>query len=174
MSTTVLGFTAMADLYADDSFFGRLFRDASAGLTSDYTTRFHGEAVDFVSKIQQVHQFAHDNLVASTAKYKSAADRKRRELIFSPGDLVWVVLTKDRLPVGEYNKLKSRKIGPVEVLERINPNAYKFRLPQHLRTAKSIRDPKSSNEHCEEYSHLFYLVFEVTFNNKLPAFRSNP
>lgn len=89
-------------------------------------TRFHGGALDFVSEIQQVHQLAHDNLVSSTDKYKSAADRKRRELLFSPGDLVWVVLTKDRLPAGEYNKLKSRKIGPVEILERINPNVIAF------------------------------------------------
>ena len=45
------------------------------------------------------------------------------------------MLTKDRLPIHEYNKLKSRKIGPVKVIERINPNAYRVDLPQHIRTA---------------------------------------
>jgi hypothetical protein len=30
---------------------------------------------------------------------------------------VWVVLTKDRFPIGEYNKLAARKIGPVEIVK---------------------------------------------------------
>lgn len=98
-------------------------------------TRLHGEAVDFITELQQVHKMAHDNLSSSTARYKRDADKKRRELIFEPGELVWVVLTKDRFPAGEYNKLKSRKIGPVEIIERINPNAYRVRLPSNLRTS---------------------------------------
>lgn len=114
-------------------------------------TRFHGEAIDFVSQIQQVHHLAHDNLDASTSKYKTAADRKRRELIFSPGDLVWVVLTRDRLPASEYNKLKSRKIGPIEILERINPNAYRLRLPQHLRTSDVFSVKHLSPYHGDNY-----------------------
>ena len=51
------------------------------------------------------------------------------------GDFVWAVLTKDRFPVGEYNKLSAKKIGPVEVVEKINPNAYRLKLPSHVRTA---------------------------------------
>lgn len=98
-------------------------------------TRVHGEALDFVSGIQAIHQMATNNLTTSASKYKAAADRKRRELIFAPGDSVWVVLTKDRLPAGDYNKLKSRKIGSVEVIEMINPNAYRVRLPPTLRTS---------------------------------------
>lgn len=34
---TVLGFTTPADLYPDDHFFGRIFSDASSGLSSNYT-----------------------------------------------------------------------------------------------------------------------------------------
>ncbi|KAF7127578.1 hypothetical protein RHSIM_Rhsim11G0031000 [Rhododendron simsii] len=41
----------------------------------------------------------------------------------------------DRFPEGEYNKLKTRKIGPVEVIEKINLNAYRLKLPSHVRTA---------------------------------------
>lgn len=98
-------------------------------------TRFHGQAVDFVTEMEQVHKIARDNLELASAKYKQAADVKRRELLFDPGDVVWVVITKDRLPAREYNKLKSRRIGPIEVLERINPNAYRLRLPPHLNTS---------------------------------------
>lgn len=51
------------------------------------------------------------------------------------GDFVWVVLTKDRFPVGEYNKLSARKIGPSEILEKINANAYRLKLSSHIRTS---------------------------------------
>ncbi|KAL0705522.1 hypothetical protein Bca4012_071947 [Brassica carinata] len=44
-------------------------------------------------------------------------------------------MTKDRLPAREYNKLRSRKIGPIEVLEQINPNAYRVQLPSHINTS---------------------------------------
>lgn len=98
-------------------------------------SRLHGEAVDFVTSLQQVHQQAHTNLDATTSKYKAAVDVKRREVIFQPEDLVWVVMTKDRFPSHAYNKLKSSKIGPVEVVARINNNAYRVRLPPHLNTS---------------------------------------
>lgn len=48
---------------------------------------------------------------------------------------MWVVMTKDRLPAHEYNKLKSRKLGLVEVLERINANSYRLQLPAHINTS---------------------------------------
>ena len=48
---------------------------------------------------------------------------------------MWAVLTKDRFPVGEYNKLSAKKIGPVEIIEKIYSNAYRLKLPSHIRTA---------------------------------------
>ena len=37
--------------------------------------------------------------------------------------------------MGEYNKLVARKIGPLEILEKINPNAYRLKLPSDMRTS---------------------------------------
>ena len=34
-----------------------------------------------------------------------------------------------------YNKLKERKIGRCEVLQKVNDNVYKIRLPHHLKTS---------------------------------------
>ena len=98
-------------------------------------TRIHGETIDFVEGLQDIHRLAHDHLSTSTARYKRDADKKRCEVIFEHGDLVWVVLTKECFSAGEYNKLKSRKIGHVQVLERINSNAYRALLPSHLHTS---------------------------------------
>ncbi|GJV32644.1 putative reverse transcriptase domain-containing protein [Tanacetum coccineum] len=39
----------------------------------------------------------------------------------------------DRFPVGEYNKLSAKKIGPLEIVEKINYNAYRLKLPSHIR-----------------------------------------
>ena len=38
------------------------------------------------------------------------------------GDFVWAVLTKDQFFVGDYDKLSAKKIGPIEVIEKINPS----------------------------------------------------
>lgn len=103
--------------------------------TAPDKTRLHGEAIDFITNLQDVHKLAQSHLESATTKYKLAADTKRCELIFEPGDLVWVYLTKERLLLRDYNKLKSKKLGPVEVVERINPNVYRVRLPSHLRTS---------------------------------------
>jgi hypothetical protein len=86
--------------------------------------RTHTKAEDLIAQIKEGHQLTIKNLQESTTKYKADADKKRRSLEFEEGDFVWAILTKDRFPVGEYNKLAARKIGPVEIVKKINPNAY--------------------------------------------------
>jgi hypothetical protein len=39
------------------------------------------------------------------------------------------------VPVNENNKLWERKIGPCEILQKINDNANQIRLPSHLKTS---------------------------------------
>ncbi|KAL6211490.1 hypothetical protein ACLB2K_016715 [Fragaria x ananassa] len=93
------------------------------------------KAKEFVANLHQIHITTKQRIEEANAKYKQAADVKRRHVEFEVGDFVWVVLTKDRFLVGEYNKLAARKVGPVEILEKINPNAYHLRLPSHICTA---------------------------------------
>ena len=104
-------------------------------LTLPNRTRKHDKVIDFIEDLQCIHKPIHDHLVASTAKYKLMADRYSRHVKFVIRDKVWVVLTKDRFPLHEYNKLKALKIGPLEVLQEIIPNAYRLRLPDGLRTS---------------------------------------
>jgi hypothetical protein len=74
-------------------------------------------------------------LQESTAKYKASTDKKRRAVEFEEGDFMLVILSKDRFPMGEYNKLAACKVGPVEIIEKINPNAYRLKLPSHIKTS---------------------------------------
>lgn len=94
--------------------------------------RDNAQAVDFVGSLTHIHGQVHDTLQVSSAKYKEAADRYRRDLQFRVGDRVWAVLIKDRFSPGTYNKLKARKIGPLEILEKINANAYRVSLPSDI------------------------------------------
>ncbi len=50
-------------------------------------------------------------------------------------DLVWLILTRDRFPVGESNKMWEMKIGPFEILPKINENIHWLHLPSHLKTS---------------------------------------
>lgn len=77
----------------------------------------------------------YDHLVTSAHKYKTAADKKCRHVEFYVGDCVWAVLNKDRFPAHEYNKLVARKLWPLEIVEKIKPNAYRLRVPLGYRTS---------------------------------------
>ncbi|XP_076953590.1 uncharacterized protein LOC143627711 [Bidens hawaiensis] len=40
----------------------------------------------------------------------------------------------------DYNKLSAKKIGPVEIVEKINSNAYRLKLPSHVRCSDVFND----------------------------------
>ena len=82
--------------------------------------------------MQEVHKQMHNNLVQAAAKYKTSGDKRRRHIELEVGDYVWAVLTKNYFSVGDYNKL-AKKIGSMEIVEKINPNAYRLKLPSHIR-----------------------------------------
>ena len=54
---------------------------------------------------------------------------KRRKQSFEVGELVLVHLRKERLPKGEYNKLKFKKIGPCKIINKFSNNASEIEFP---------------------------------------------
>jgi transposase InsO family protein len=92
------------------------------------------EKVNFDAKeraelIIKMHETTKENIERMNSKYKLAGDRGRKQIVFEPGDLVWLHLRKDRFPDLRKSKLMPRADGPFKVLAKINDNAYKLELP---------------------------------------------
>ena len=86
----------------------------------------------------KLHETTKESIKCMNAKYKFAGDKGRRELIFEPGDLVWLHLRKDRFPDLRKSKLLPRTDGPFKVLERINDNVYKLELSADFRVSPTF------------------------------------
>uniref|UniRef100_A0A670J1E6 Integrase catalytic domain-containing protein n=1 Tax=Podarcis muralis TaxID=64176 RepID=A0A670J1E6_PODMU len=85
-------------------------------------------AEQFAEEMEAIHQQLQLNLGRAKEVYKREADKHWRpgETI-RVGDKVW--LSTQGLPW----KLKPRRVGPFEVIQQVNPVAFKLRLPESMK-----------------------------------------
>lgn len=80
------------------------------------------------NEVKRLHEKVRENIEKKTKQYAIQANKRRKHVIFKPGDWVWVHLRKERFPASRKTKLHPRGDGPFQVVERINDNAYKLDL----------------------------------------------
>jgi hypothetical protein len=62
--------------------------------------------------VKQIHEKARLNVERRTEQYATQANKGRRQLVFEPGDWVWLHMRKERFPANRRFKLLSRGDGP--------------------------------------------------------------
>ena len=78
--------------------------------------------------VKKLHESVRQHIEKKNEQYATKANKGRQQVLFEPGDWVWVHMRKERFPAHRRSKLHPRGDGPFQVLERINDNAYKLDL----------------------------------------------
>jgi len=90
--------------------------------------KFSWEAEKRAKEIQDLHSHIRERIEKSNAQAMNQANKHKKNVQYQPGDLVWIHLRKERFPGKRKSKLMPRSDGPFEILEKIDPNAYKVDL----------------------------------------------
>ena len=78
--------------------------------------------------IKRLHKEVKERIEKQIFKVASRNNKGRKEIIFQPGDLVWIHFRKERFQSQRKTKLHPRGDNPYQVLEKINNTAYKIGL----------------------------------------------
>ena len=92
--------------------------------------------------VKKLHESVRQHIEKKNEQYATKANKGRRQVIFEPGDWVWVHMRKERFLAHKRSKLHPRRDSPFQVLERINDNAYKLDLPgeYNIRATFNVSD----------------------------------
>ncbi|GJS39455.1 serine/threonine-protein kinase TIO-like protein [Tanacetum coccineum] len=145
-SISLIGFDCLKDLYASDEDFSKVRKQNKIGYSI--------AAKSFAEKIEAIQADVRLKLEASNAKYKEDMDKHHRTKIYVECDIVMVHLRKERFLVGTYNKLKRKKIGPCQILKKINDNANVFDLPKDMAISNTFNVSDLVDYHSPD-AHLY-------------------
>ena len=114
---------------------------------------------DFVQQPEEKVRIIRDNLNIAQDRQKSHYDKHHRDIVYYPGDLVYLRVTPMRGThrFGIKGKLAPRYIGPFEVLAKRGELAYRLQLPEKLskvhdvfhvsQLKKCFKDPGRAVDH---------------------------
>ncbi|RVW46460.1 Transposon Ty3-I Gag-Pol polyprotein [Vitis vinifera] len=115
------------------------------------------DGVKKVEMVKKLHESVRKHIEKKNEQYASKANKGRRQVLFEPGDWVWVHMRKERFPTCRRSKLHPRGDGPFQLLERINDNAYKLDLSgDDLRT--NPFEEKGNDENQQAFKDLLHVL----------------
>ena len=79
--------------------------------------------------VRDLHEKVRQEIIKKNEHYARQANQGRKQVIFEPGDWVWVHIRKERFPAQRQIKLHPMGDGPFQVVARVGENAYKLDLP---------------------------------------------
>ena len=89
----------------------------------------HKEGATKAEFVKKMHEKVKEQIQQKTEKYVKYNNKGKKKIIFEEGDLFWLHLRKDKFPSKRKSKLSPQDDGPLQVLKKINNNAYKLDLP---------------------------------------------
>ncbi|XP_075107220.1 uncharacterized protein LOC142180177 [Nicotiana tabacum] len=125
---------------------------------SQFTSRFwksSQEALvqEVIDKVKLIRQ----RLLTAQSREKSYADKRRRDLVFTTGDKVFLRVShmKGAMRFGKRGKLSPRFIGPYEILDRVGAVAYHLALPPVLSFIHPIFHVSMLRKYLSDSSQVF-------------------
>ncbi|KAA3460966.1 DNA/RNA polymerases superfamily protein [Gossypium australe] len=116
--------------------------------------KIHG--IDLIRETEQKVKIIRESLKAASDRQKSYADLKRKDIEFQVDGRVFLKVSpwKKILRFGRKGKLSPRFIGPYEVIERIEPVAYRLRLPIELDKIHNVFHVSMLQRYRSDPSHV--------------------
>ncbi|KAI3491362.1 hypothetical protein L1887_44288 [Cichorium endivia] len=95
---------------------------------------------EIIAETEEKIQSIREHMRVAQNRQKQYADRRRKPLEFSEGDMVMLKVSpwKGVIRFGKRGKLSPRFIGPFRVLKKIGAVAYKLELPEELRGIHNV------------------------------------
>jgi len=91
--------------------------------------KFSCEAKKRAKEIKDLHAQVRERIEKFNTQAMQQANKHKKEVHFQAGDLVWIHMGKERFPSKHKSKIIPRLDGPFEILEKVEPNAYKVDFP---------------------------------------------
>ncbi|GJY22428.1 putative reverse transcriptase domain-containing protein [Tanacetum coccineum] len=109
-----------------------------------------------------------NRLLTARSRQKSYADVRRKPMEFSVGDMVMLKVSpwKGVIRFGKRGKLSPWYIGPIKIIERIGPVAYKLELHEKLRGIHNTFHV-SNLKRCLADENLIIPLEEIQLDDKL-------
>lgn len=89
-------------------------------------------ADDFAARIQELHAHLREQMTLAQERYENNATNRKPSPAYRVGDQVWLN-AKNIKTERPAKKLDAKNLGPYEIIQIVNPRAYRLKLPDTMR-----------------------------------------